>query len=86
MTAGVFRGGRRPIDIYYRLFGINGTPMPEFVTASQVQDTKKMEQVWDLVNFLRAVPYPAMLPQEVREQIYRPEKVSTAHATAAIQE
>src|SRR5262249_39617808 len=26
MTAGVFRGGRRPIDIYYRIFnGINGT-------------------------------------------------------------
>src|SRR5262249_24589391 len=42
MTAGVFRGGRRPIDIYYRIFnGINGTPMPAFV--ADVKD-KQIDQ------------------------------------------
>ena len=29
LRQGIFRGGRRPIDIYYRIYsGINGTPMP----------------------------------------------------------
>jgi mono/diheme cytochrome c family protein len=86
VTAGVFRGGRRPIDIYYRLYGINGTPMPAFVSSGQEKDEKKMQQVWDLVNFLRAVPYPAMLPQDVRDQVYPPEKAAPAHVAAAIPE
>jgi hypothetical protein len=29
-------------------------------------DTK----VWDVVNFVRALPYPAMLPPDVRDKIY----------------
>jgi mono/diheme cytochrome c family protein len=78
MTAGVFRGGRRPIDIYYRIFnGVNGTPMPAFVTE---QTEEKMKQVWDLVNFIQAVPYPGMLPEEVRRQVYGSDQAGQAHA------
>jgi mono/diheme cytochrome c family protein len=78
MTAGVFRGGRRPIDIYYRIFnGVNGTPMPAFVTE---QTEEKMQQVWDLVNFIQAVPYPGMLPEEVRRQVYGSDKAGEPHA------
>jgi mono/diheme cytochrome c family protein len=71
VTAGVMRGGRRPVDIYFRLFGINGTPMPKFALEN---DPEKMRQVWDLVNFIRAVPYPGMLPDDVRNQVYRSDK------------
>lgn len=67
LTAGVYRGGRRPIDIYYRIRGgIGGTQMPE--TTNTIADSPK--KIWDLVNFVKALPYPAMLPDDVREKVY----------------
>ncbi len=66
VTAGIYRGGRRPVDLYYRLHsGLNGTPMPAFLTGNTT-----VAQVWDLVHFLQAVPYPAMLPEDVRKEVY----------------
>ncbi len=42
LRQGIFRGGRRPIDIYYRIYsGIYGTPMPGLggsADASEVED------------------------------------------------
>jgi mono/diheme cytochrome c family protein len=55
LTTGVFRGGRRPIDLYYRIHsGINGSNMTAFGKALQPN------QIWDLVNFLEILPYPKM--------------------------
>jgi len=55
-----FRGGRRPIDIYWRIHsGINGTGMPALVTSDADLKTKE-EMVWDIVNFLQVLPYPEM--------------------------
>jgi mono/diheme cytochrome c family protein len=55
LTSGVYRGGRRPADLYYRIHsGINGSGMTAF------GKTLSGEQVWDLVNFLQALPHPAM--------------------------
>jgi mono/diheme cytochrome c family protein len=55
LTAGVYRGGRRPVDLYWRIHsGINGSGMVAF--GSSIQG----DQIWDLVNFLEALPYPAM--------------------------
>jgi mono/diheme cytochrome c family protein len=52
LHAGIFRGGRRPIDVYARLHaGIKGTPMPAFGGKLKDQD------LWDLVNFLYSVPF-----------------------------
>ena len=52
----VFRGGRRPLDIYRRIYGgINGTPMPA-AKASLVQGDDD-QAVWDLVNYVRHLPY-----------------------------
>jgi len=46
-----YKGGRRPIDIYYRIFkGINGAQMPGHASIND-------KQVWDLVNFVLALPY-----------------------------
>jgi mono/diheme cytochrome c family protein len=70
LTAGVYRGGRRPIDLYYRVRGgIGGTQMPE---TEKIGDDPK--NIWHLVNFIRALPYPKMLPPDVREQIYGPKQ------------
>jgi mono/diheme cytochrome c family protein len=52
LTKGEYKGGRRPIDIYWRIAkGINGTPMPGHL------GTVTDEEVWDLVNFVLALPY-----------------------------
>ncbi len=55
LTLGVYRGGRRPVDLYYRLHsGINGSGMPAFAAAL------KTPQLWDLLNFVQALPHPAL--------------------------
>jgi mono/diheme cytochrome c family protein len=55
LTTGKFRGGRRPLDLYYRVHsGINGSGMTAF--GNQL----KPEQIWDLVTFMQYLPYPQM--------------------------
>lgn len=67
LTVSVYRGGRRPVDFYYRIHsGIGPSKMPA-QPAEIAGDPKAM---WDLVNFVRALPYPAMLPNEVRQKVY----------------
>jgi mono/diheme cytochrome c family protein len=63
LTAGIFRGGRRPIDLYWRIRGGIG---PSQMPAAELTD----EQTWDLVNFIQTLPYPAMLPENLRDKIY----------------
>ena len=52
LNLGVYKGGRRPIDLYWRISkGINGAKMPAHATL--LPD----EQIWDVVNFVLALPY-----------------------------
>ncbi|WP_437202673.1 c-type cytochrome [Planctomicrobium sp. SH664] len=52
LHTGIFRGGRRPIDLYDRVHaGIKGTPMPAFGAKLKDQD------IWDLVNYIYHVPF-----------------------------
>ena len=70
LTDGIYRGGRRPIDLYWRIRG--GVPpsgMPA-ATALKRDDAKGIDQTWDLVNFVQALPYPQMLPEDIRKRIY----------------
>jgi len=49
LTAGMFHGGHRPIDIYRRIAtGINGTPMPQFLDALR----EELDTIWHLVHFV----------------------------------
>lgn len=49
ITAGMLHGGRRPIDIYRRIYtGINGTPMPGFGEAYRDQP----DTLWHLVYYV----------------------------------
>jgi mono/diheme cytochrome c family protein len=59
---GMFRGGRRPADLYRRIHqGIAGASMPEG------GKNLKPEEIWDLVRFVKAVPYrPDLLPIETK--------------------
>jgi mono/diheme cytochrome c family protein len=49
LTSGMLHGGRRPEDVYRRIFnGITGTPMPSFQTAL----TKEPDTFWNLVSYV----------------------------------
>jgi len=52
LRQGVYRGGMRPLDLYYRIHaGINGAPMPA------AKGTVPPEEIWDIVNYIRSLPY-----------------------------
>ena len=74
LTAGVYKGGRRPLDLYWRLAkGINGAKMPAH--AGILTE----EQIWDIVNFILALPdQPELLAEPAPP---RPE-TKTATSTA----
>ncbi len=53
LNRGIYKGGRRPLDIFWRIAkGINGAQMPAHY-PSPLDDKK----VWDLVNFVLTLPY-----------------------------
>jgi mono/diheme cytochrome c family protein len=63
LTAGTYRGGRRPIDLYWRVYGgINGAGMTSYdkLRPNAQQQADKVDNLWDIVNFLQVLPYPAM--------------------------
>ena len=52
LTARMLHGGRRPIDIYRRIYtGINGTPMPAFGDLFAAEP----DNIWYLVHYVRHV-------------------------------
>lgn len=56
LRLGQYRGGRRPLDIFWRIRnGISGSGMPA-ASAGVLPD----EKVWDLVNFVLYLPYEQM--------------------------
>lgn len=61
LRLGVYRGGRRPIDLYWRISnGIEGVPMPnaQLKTDQDPPEAKKLtpEDVWSLVDYVRSLP------------------------------
>ena len=61
LTRGLYRFGRRPIDLYRRIYaGINGTPMPEHIGMQITEEDGSQrpldeDDVWDLVHFVRSI-------------------------------
>lgn len=59
LTMGMLHGGRRPVDIYRRIYsGINGTPMPSSKdpnTAIGETPEERSERIWHLVHFVTSV-------------------------------
>lgn len=52
---GIFRGGRRPIDIYRRIYaGINGTPMPALGEAKDAEGNPLLsdQDLWSIVHYV----------------------------------
>ena len=63
---GMFRGGRRPLDLYRRVNqGIAGTPMPAGGPVGPgSQGILTDEEMWQIVDYVRSLPFePASRPQ-----------------------
>lgn len=63
---GTYRGGRRPLDIFWRISaGIAGTPMPAAGPAIEgAQSTLTQEEIWQIVDYVQSLPFePASRPQ-----------------------
>lgn len=62
LRQGIYRGGRRPVDFYRRLYaGVNGTPMPGIgPTAPGGKGPVSPEDIWHLVDYLESLPYEAI--------------------------
>ena len=75
------QGGRRPIDIFWRIAkGINGAQMPAHY-PSPLNEAK----VWDLVNFVLALPYePELLRDVAARQRARPSRHRVARASERV--
>ncbi len=65
LREGILRGGRRPIDIFWRISaGIRGMPMPASGPAAPgAQGTLTQQQIWQLVDYVQSLPFePASQP------------------------
>ncbi|MFM7243015.1 MAG: c-type cytochrome [Planctomycetaceae bacterium] len=70
---GMLHGGRRPVDIYRRIFsGINGTPMPSSKdpnTAIGETPEQRSDRIWHLVHFITAVIENNGVPDDAQRAI-----------------
>jgi mono/diheme cytochrome c family protein len=58
LTAGIYRGGRRPLDLFRRVTtGVKGTPMPGFAAL-------KEEDRWHIVNYILSIPIAGVFPEK----------------------
>lgn len=58
ITQGLFRGGRRPIDIYRRIYaGIAGTPMPAIGESKKPDGSRLLSDadLWALVHYVGSI-------------------------------
>lgn len=73
LRLGIYRGGHRPIDIFWRIRnGIDGTPMP---AASMKPDDAGPEvkglttqDIWSIVDYVRSLPYESVSQPSLPEQ------------------
>lgn len=64
LTDNTLKGGSRPEDVFARVrFGIPPVGMPAHPKLTG-------REVWDLVRFVRSLPYPVQLPEDVRDAVY----------------
>jgi mono/diheme cytochrome c family protein len=62
---GSYRGGRRPIDIFWRIYaGIPGMPMPGAAQTVEGGTGLTQEEIWQIVDYVHSLPFePVSRPQ-----------------------
>jgi mono/diheme cytochrome c family protein len=61
LRQGIYRGGRRPIDVFWKIYaGVAGTPMPGLGPASAgATGTLTEAKMWNMVDYVLSLPYEA---------------------------
>jgi mono/diheme cytochrome c family protein len=84
LRLGVYRGGRRPLDIYYRLHeGIKGTPMPQIAILylpSEIEEFKKAAAA----DFAKSNPEPTKKDGESDSDFDKRRKAWEGQQTAQV--
>lgn len=72
LRMGIYRGGRRPLDLYRRIHaGIPGAQMPGQGPGSGSRNFLEPDEIWQVVDYIRSLPYePATLANR-HEQVVR---------------
>jgi mono/diheme cytochrome c family protein len=72
LTTGMLHGGRRPIDIYRRIYsGINATPMPAFAQPDSGQgetELQRSETIWHMAHFITSIVEGKPLPEKIIDE------------------
>ena len=64
LTSDIYRGGRRPLDLYRRVTaGIQATPMPAFIAVPE-------EDRWHIVNYVLSIPVDGAFFDEHGQQYH----------------
>jgi mono/diheme cytochrome c family protein len=76
LREGLYRGGGRPIDFFWRVSaGIHGTPMPAAGAATPGSpSTMSEEEIWQIVEYVQSLPFepasrPAPMQINIREVV-----------------
>jgi mono/diheme cytochrome c family protein len=79
LRLGVYRGGQRPIDLFWRIrLGIEGTPMPAATLKPEDDPNAKgltENDIWDIVNYVQSLPTEPIsnprdaVPANLRERL-----------------
>lgn len=64
LRLGAYRGGMRPIDLYWRIKnGIEGVPMPAATMKPEGDANQKgltSDDIWHIVNYVQSLPYESI--------------------------
>lgn len=75
LRQGIYRGGRRPLDLYRRIYaGINGVPMPGVgPSAPGAESAMTSDEIWHVVDYVLSLPYEPISspPRQQRTAINR---------------
>lgn len=80
LRQGVYRGGRRPIDLYWRIHnGIAGSPMPAAPMkpegAGPTDKRLSTDDIWHIVDYVRSLPYEALSQPWQEQQVYQRDRL-----------
>ncbi len=72
LRSGIYRGGRRPVDLYWRIYnGIEGSPMPAAMMRQPGQATGlSQDDIWHIINYVQSLPYESMATTGPDEPVY----------------
>jgi len=86
LAEGVFRFGKRPIDIYRRIYaGINGTPMPAIGESKDADGNPLLsdDDMWALVHFVRSLSEKQHGEGLMPQRLVKHDETASDHAAHA---